>query len=277
MHIVREHQHIVNMLRERDHNSSYRTISPHYWASTSFSLAATLYPIPRVHTFWLAARRALILNDLLGHARNILKTYPRTNLPDPPPLPICHLCGLLDSQQHSMLQCLFPPLTIIRDTAKREQHVIAHARRRTLPPHLRVVVDNFIYGCWSLSTQNLRRLWLGLWSPDTVSSLFPPNHNLLTPVSPGEITQFLDTMADLTAPLLRAYSLILEKVIGHSTHLVRHRPSATTTMHQLTMAHVHHPADTRPGLHNILIVDADLFHVSNLSYAAPVSHPREPA
>ena len=274
-HYQLTHQH-SNMLLTRDVTSSYRVISEAYWASTSFSLCALLNPLPPKSSYWAAARHSIILYDYLGHARNLRKISalsegPAQEEPAQEQLPPCRHCALPESQQHLFLECQYQPLLNIRRTAKMEQHRIAHSLKPALPPFLRVVVENFVFGSWCPTSSNLRRLWLGLWSHDTLTSLFPPAFDFTTTIPPASITKFLITMQALTEPLLTAYRDLLTKVIGSEAPALPQQTTNPRLWHQLTSAHLQHPDPLQPGLHNIVAVDADFYHLSNFSYNVPVS------
>lgn len=266
-HYQLTHQHSV-MLSRRDLSTSYKILAANYWNTTSFSLAALLNPLPPKSTYWQAARHSIILYDYLGHARNLHKI----SNPDDLRIPPCHHCGLPETQQHLFLECQYPPLLAIRQTAKENQHRIAQSIKPGLPPFLSTVVDNFVFGSWCPTSRNLRRLWIGLWSQDTLISLFPPNFDLSTTVSPARITQFTNTMQSLTEPLIEAYRLLLAKVIGSVTPPILPQPTNPRLLHQLTSTHIQHPEQLQPGLHHIVAVDSDYYQLSNFTYNVPVSN-----
>jgi hypothetical protein len=187
--------------------------STNRWSSTALAFTAAVHP-PKNRSYWAAARRAVIVFDWMGHGRNRAK-LPSLNPTQRDHERKCRQCGRVDSQQHIMLECTYPPLNAIRCSARTSQALIA-ARLRQRHPHrkhrqLRHFIQSFTTQCWRLDNPDLSRLWLGTWTSDTLTTLL---HQPLTdPLTRPQRALYIAVARALTKPLLIAFDLLLSSAI----------------------------------------------------------------
>ena len=205
-----QHNHqLAQYLLKRDTGG---LIHSHQWRSTALEFAAKVHPLPTncTQSYWHAARRTLKLFDWVGHGRNQLK-YNRTQSRDSPhivpdPNACCKHCNQVDNQAHVMLECTHPSLTPVRLKARRDQQRTAdylktkHTSR--LDHHF---INHFVYASWVQPSLTTKRIWLGLWTNDTLTEVFPPAFNLLSPLSLNDRYRYIHLVTKLTAPLTYAY------------------------------------------------------------------------
>ena len=180
------------------------------------------------------------------------------------------------SQQHIMLECPHPLFTPIRHRTKNHQHRVASSLRPHLPLHLRTLVENVVHASWISGSPNLRRLWLGLWTPTLLKDMLPPMHDLHRPLSPNEITSLTNSISQLTLPLLDAYHEMLQTILQRRPYLGLLDPPCPQTsppIHQVYSLHEQHPDTATRGLQDILTVDPQCYALANASLSTMVSPP----
>ena len=175
-------------------------------------LAASIYPLSSKNklSYWHARRRTLRLYDWAGHSRNQMKYIVRAPHLDTQPTTgdqfPCTYCGQPDDQAHIMLDCAYPPLLPIRIAARRAQTKIADKLKliytSTLDTHL---IDHFLYASWIQPSEHTKRIWLGLWTPNILALVFPPAHNLDSPMNVSDRYRYAAIIRKLTNPLIGAY------------------------------------------------------------------------
>jgi len=105
-----------------------------------------------------------------------------------------------------MLDCPLPALYPIRNAARQAQQSIAdrlkHKHCSRLDHHL---IDQLVYASWVQPSTSTKRLWLGLWTIDTLTNIFPPAFDMLSPLSLPDRYRYLDIIKKLLAPLNQAY------------------------------------------------------------------------
>ena len=164
------------------------------------------------------------------------------------PLPataLCKHCQQAEDQSHVMLDCPHPLLHPIRITARRDQHRIANRlkikHQTRLDHHF---IDHLIYAAWTQPSLSTKRIWLGIWSVELLTSLLPPEHNMLAPLSLQDRYRYIDIAQKLTMPLLQAYNQMISlpspspiRIITPLTMKPRHRHHLTTLFPQYTHNH----------------------------------------
>ena len=243
------------MLIRRDTTTDY---GPNYWTHTAFSFAHEIMPLPRHHTHWTAARRTLIWFDWMGNGRNMAKYASPSD-----PLTSCPHCQQDDNQQHPMLDCPHPPIAAIRHAARARQHNLASSLRLHLPPHLRTFVENIVHASWTPHSPNVRRIWLGLWTPHLLQTLMPPSHPRHQQISSKELGQLHNIIVMLTDSLLDAYKDMLSHNVDRPVPRSKLRPFPGPAYHQLASLHVQDLDQPGPGLHNLLHNDTTCFYLAN--------------
>ena len=210
--------HIMTSLRDRENQESR-------WTSTALAFANTVHP-PQNTSYWAAARRALIIFDWLGHGRNKAKPIPRGTLAHDIAAQCPH-CSALDSQEHSMLDCPYPPFQTQRRATKIKQAAIASRiiNKPGISEPLIHFTQNICHASW-ISTPQTKRLWLGTWQLHTLNSMLGIHAE--TPLSMSDRYKYIKIVRKLTAPLL----LLYHKMIDVNTKKTqRYPPTQDRTVH----------------------------------------------
>jgi hypothetical protein len=185
--------------------------------------AASVNPIPSHYqgSFWKAARRACIIYDWLGHGHNVQKRIGINSLHAP-----CKHCGQHDDQAHIMLLCTNPLLSPIRIEARKHQEAIANKLQKESKSNIeRHFIEQFTLASWISSSPTTARIWTGMWTRDILTALFPPTHDMLSPMGKSDRYRYRRIVRLLMHPLTCAYKKMI--CIGTSGS-VSPTPTATT-------------------------------------------------
>jgi hypothetical protein len=155
---------------------------------------------------------------------------------------ICWQCGMIDSQQHLILQCKHAPLIATRANARTKQRDIArnlmkdHAKSRNLQHFIKQCIDRR----WSSNTAELTRLWLGNWTASTLTDILKQSPTTHMKMSNREI--YIKTARKLTEPLIDAYYLMPEDFVAAS-------PTSKAQKNQLSLLDISPLTITPPLMH----------------------------
>ena len=210
------------------------------WASTALSFASKVHP-PKDPSFWAAARRALIVFDWVGHGRNRSKQCALHPAQQAQVAKCPHCPCLIDDQAHCMLECTHLPFRALRNTAKTKQAVIAQrlCDKHSQDDDTQCFIQQLCHASWTPSP-NISRIWLGTWSMHTLHQMLGQPAD--TPMTMRQRYAYIDIAKKLTAPLIDAYSAM----ININTRTPKHPPPHEVEALPL---YDHHPQDTHTELH----------------------------
>ena len=238
------YQHEYQLHRYLSTRDAYSTGTSSTWSSTSIDFASVVHPLPKKHakSFWHAARRTLMLYDWMGHSHNQMKRS-KTPLLE---LATCSYCGKHDNQEHIMLECSHPLLQPIRDNARQAQYKIAHDLRLKYSSRLtRYFIEQLTHASWTMTPTQTRRIWLGMWSQDTLQSLLPTEQTLANSMSTSDRYTYHTIVRLLTAPLIEAYRQMIKlQLPTQDTRLSGHMPSVAITTRRHTKALFYHDTNS---------------------------------
>ena len=207
-----DHQHRAQLKKMTTNRDKANNVQR--WSTTALEFTASVHK-PNDNSYWAAARRALIVFDWMGHGRNRAKMC--SNNPVQKQLEEkCRICGMIDSQQHLLLECTHAPLTDIRAEAHKKQKSIACALKKdhAKSQNLQHFITQFTNRSWNTNTVELTRLWLGTWSTSTLLDMLKQLPD--TPMSMDTRAKYIKIVRKLTKPLIDAYYLMLKEVIATS-------------------------------------------------------------
>jgi hypothetical protein len=172
------------------------------WSTTALEFTASVHK-PKDKSYWAAARQALILYDWMGHGRNYAKLASHSQVQQ--------------AHEAKSWQCKHTPLISIRANARTKQRDIAS---NLLKDHvtfqsLQHFVKQFINRSWSSNTFELTRLWLGVWTPSTLTDMLKQSPTTPMKMSTNDIYQ---SSEKITKPLIDAYYLMLKEVISSQSY-----------------------------------------------------------
>ena len=240
---------------------AYSTAPSNYWSDTATDFAAAVHPInsSTPNSYWHLARRTLLLYDWLGHGYNQTKrraTVASPALPYTPPPILCTHCGQQDVQSHVMLECNNPLLTPIRNAARTAQTTVArNLKQKYRTPLTQYFIEQLMYTCWAQPSTRTRRLWLGMWDTDTLQSLFPPAHDLHSPMALADRHKYRKiSIQKLLAPILHAYNTMIRIPNSkHSpTHVHKYTKNNRAKHHLASLFPQHTNTLKAPSLTNII-------------------------
>ena len=190
-----------------------------------------------------------MFHDWMGHGCNQMK---RSAL-HTPELAVCSHCGKLDNQAHIMLECSHPSLQPIRDTARLTQHRLAHVLRLKHPYHLHCYfIEQLTHASWTPSPSQTRRIWLGMWSHETLQNLLPNANTILEDMATPDRYTFRYIARVLTAPLIDAYKkMITLRLSHHTATIVGTMPTVPLRTRRHTQALFYHETNSTviPHMH----------------------------
>ena len=167
---------------------------------------------------------------------------------------LCLHCGKPDTQAHIMNECQHPLLLPLRATAKAQQHSIAATLKATYQSRtISYFIEQFTYASWTTPSQQTRRIWMGMWTLDTLSSLLHPDIRLTTPMNTPERYKYRTIVRELTAPLISAYKHMIQLQLPHHTTPIQDPHLAAplkTTRHMRLLFHNTNTNSVIPCLHN---------------------------
>jgi hypothetical protein len=97
---------LKKMTAKRDESNNVQR-----WSYTALEFTASVHKL-KDKSYWAAARQTLMIFDWMGHGRNRAKLasyFPVQQAYEAK----CWQCGMIDSQQHPILQCKHAPLIAI--------------------------------------------------------------------------------------------------------------------------------------------------------------------
>jgi hypothetical protein len=199
----------------------------HYWSTTSFSFANKIHPLKN-KSYWIAARRALVIFDWVGYGRNRAKNSALFSEKCTTTAK-CGLRGQVDSQRRCMLECTHHQFTAIRRTATILHALIAE---RLMQKYHLSCFKHFIQQiCHASLTDatHMERIWLGIWCPDTLKGLL-----LQSIISEQYI--YIEITSKLTSFLMDAYYQMLDINVKSqccSHYAIDHAPTTLADSDQL--------------------------------------------
>ena len=209
-----------------------------FWQSTAIEFMNAVHPLPCGFraSYWHAARRSTRIFDWVGHGRNQAKCISsalRADRIGPADTIPCPHCGLPDDQAHIMLTCTHPPLTPIRQRAKRLQsYAASQLRIKHHSAFDKYLIEQLTFASWIPHSTNTRRLWLGMWTTQLLMALLPPSTTSTSHMQTSDRYKYRKIIHKLTFPLTYAYRQMLKI----------HRPNHLTQVHsqQHTTARLRH-------------------------------------
>jgi hypothetical protein len=109
-----------------------------------------------------------------------------------------------------MLECTRVELTPIRTAARATQAIVARLlKKKHRAPLDQYFIDQLTYASWIQPSTHTRRLWLGLWTTETLRLLFPPALDLHSNMPTPDRYKYRSIARKLTAPLIYAYNKMI--------------------------------------------------------------------